>query len=107
MRSDISEPLNLGSDRLISINDLAGLALSFEDKALALNHVPGPLGVRGRNSDNRLIRERLGWEPSIPLEVGLRETYFWIKGEIEQAREIGESVETASQIPKVAEMVAS
>ena len=65
------------------------------------------VGVRGRNSDNRLIRELLGWEPSIPLETGLRTTYFWIIGEIEAAQESGETVESTSQVPKVAEMVSS
>jgi GDP-D-mannose 3',5'-epimerase len=59
------------------------VACSFEDKKLTVNHIPGPEGVRGRNSDNTLIKEKLGWAPNIPLTVGLRKTYDWIKKQIE------------------------
>jgi len=99
MRGDYPHPLNLGTDYMISINDLARLAMSFESKNLTLNHIPGPLGVRGRSSDNTLIKKVLGWAPSIPLEQGLKENYFWIKSEIEKARAQGETVETRSYLP--------
>ncbi|VAX24662.1 dTDP-glucose 4,6-dehydratase [hydrothermal vent metagenome] len=99
MRGDYPHPLNLGTDYMISINDLAKLAMSFESKNLTLKHVPGPLGVRGRSSDNTLIKKVLGWAPSIPLEQGLKENYFWIKSEIEKARARGETVEARSYLP--------
>jgi len=83
MRSDVTEPLNLGSDVLISMNDLAKLSMSMEGKDLKIVNIDGPQGVRGRNSDNTLIREKLGWAPSVTLEDGLRRTYFWIKKSIE------------------------
>lgn len=83
-KSDYAKPLNIGSDVLISMNDLMRLAMSFEDKNLEIFHIPGPEGVRGRNSDNDLIKQILGWAPSISLEVGLRKTYFWIKSKIEE-----------------------
>lgn len=100
MRSDYSEPLNLGSSRLISINDLAKLAMSFENKKLEVRHIPGPLGVRGRNSDNALIKKTLGWEPEISLETGLKKTYFWIKSQIEKAGASGKKIESTSHLPK-------
>jgi len=100
MRSDYNKPLNLGSNRLISINDLAKMAMSFENKNLKIRHIPGPLGVRGRNSDNTLIKKTLGWEPTIPLETGLKETYFWIKSQIEKAGASGKEIESTSHLPK-------
>jgi nucleoside-diphosphate-sugar epimerase len=72
MRSDYAEPLNLGQDRLISINDLADMVAAAAGVAIEKRHVPGPQGVRGRNSDNSRLREVLGWEPQISLEDGLR-----------------------------------
>lgn len=102
MRSDCPKPLNLGSDRLISINDLARMAMSFDDKFVALTHIPGPLGVRGRNSGNRLIERTLGWSPQISLEEGLLKIYFWIEQQIEEARHRNEIVESSSNVPKVA-----
>jgi len=79
MMSDITEPINIGSDRMISMNDLARLIMAFEGKNLRIRHIPGPEGVRGRNSDNTFVREHLGWEPTTSLEDGLRITYDWIK----------------------------
>lgn len=84
MESGYSEPLNLGTDRLISINDLAEIIIRIAGKRLDVVHVEGPQGVRGRNSDNTRLREVLGWEPSISLEDGLENTYAWIA---EQVRE--------------------
>ena len=80
MLSDHPGPLNLGSDRLIAINDLARLVIEISGKpGIVLEHVEGPQGVRGRNSDNTLLREALGWEPSTPLETGIAHTYRWIE----------------------------
>jgi len=84
MMSDFSQPINIGSEEMISMNDMAKLAMSIEGKNLEINHIPGPEGVRGRNSDNELIRKVLGWEPSIKLADGLARTYKWIQGEIQK-----------------------
>jgi GDP-D-mannose 3',5'-epimerase len=83
MQSDYAEPLNLGTEELISINDLARLVIEISGKEnISLEHVPGPQGVRGRNSDNSRLRAVLGWEPSIMLETGLQETYRWIEKQV-------------------------
>lgn len=83
MTCEDPEPFNLGTDRLISIDDLAQLVASIAGKRIALRHVMDrPQGVRGRNSDNARLREVLGWEPSIPLEKGLAQTYRWIESQI-------------------------
>jgi GDP-D-mannose 3',5'-epimerase len=89
MMSDFIKPLNLGTEEMVSMNEFADIAMSFENKKLPIKHIPGPQGVRGRNSDNTLIREQLGWEPNISIQQGLRETYFWIKGQIEKERAAG------------------
>ena len=82
MQSDYAEPLNLGQDRLISINELADLAAGIAGITIIKRHVPGPQGVRGRNSDNTRLREVLRWEPQVPLEVGLARTYNWILDQV-------------------------
>ncbi|MEJ8567683.1 NAD-dependent epimerase/dehydratase family protein [Elongatibacter sediminis] len=82
MRSAWPGPVNIGSDQMVSINELARLAMRIAGKNLSLEHVPGPLGVRGRNSDNRLIARKLGWAPSQPLEAGLKKTYAWIEQQV-------------------------
>lgn len=79
MRSDYHEPLNLGQDRLISINELADLVANVAGISIVKKHVTGPQGVRGRNSDNSRLRQVLGWEPQISLEEGLARTYPWIE----------------------------
>jgi GDP-D-mannose 3',5'-epimerase len=84
MRSDCQEPLNLGSEELISINGLATLIARIAGKRISLNHIEGPTGVRGRTSDNRLIRERLGWVPTSRLEDELISTYKWIEAQANQ-----------------------
>ena len=84
MRSDHREPLNLGQDRLVSINELADIIAQIAEVEIIKKHVPGPQGVRGRNSDNTRLRSVLGWEPRVSLEEGLARTYAWIK---EQVRE--------------------
>ena len=80
--SDFHGPVNIGSDELISINDFAKLVINMSSKNLDLHHIEGPLGVRGRNSDNRLIKQKLGWSPSRPLAEGVAKTYDWIKNQI-------------------------
>jgi nucleoside-diphosphate-sugar epimerase len=82
MRSDYHEPLNLGQDRLISINGLADLVANVAGVSIVKKHVPGPQGVRGRNSDNSRLRQVLGWEPRISLEEGLARTYTWIEQQV-------------------------
>jgi len=78
MRSDFPGPVNIGSDEMISINGLARLIMAVAERNLFIKHVAGPLGVRGRNSDNRLIEERLGWRPLRSLREGIAKTYPWI-----------------------------
>jgi nucleoside-diphosphate-sugar epimerase len=82
MHSGFPHPLNLGQDRLISINDLARLVARIAGVEIKLKHVPGPMGVRGRNSDNSLLREVLAWEPRVSLEDGLARTYEWIEAQV-------------------------
>lgn len=81
MESDFAGPVNIGSEEMVSINQLAAMAMQIAGKQLTIRHIPGPLGVRGRNSDNRLIAEKLGWRPSRPLVEGLEKTYAWIYGQ--------------------------
>jgi GDP-D-mannose 3',5'-epimerase len=81
-RSDFQGPVNIGSDEMVTINQLANMVMAAAGKDLTLKHVSGPLGVRGRNSDNRLIRDRLGWQPSEPLSSGLDRTFGWIQGQV-------------------------
>jgi GDP-D-mannose 3', 5'-epimerase len=82
MRSDYPEPLNLGQDRMVSINELADLIAAVAGEQIVKKHVDGPQGVRGRNSDNTRLREVLGWEPEISLEEGLARTYTWIERQL-------------------------
>ncbi len=82
LRSDIDFPVNIGSDEMVSINQLAMMVAEIAGKSLTLEHIPGPLGVRGRNSDNRLIQKALGWSPSQPLVKGLEKTYAWIEQQV-------------------------
>jgi len=79
MNSDFLGPVNIGSDEMISINNLAKMIMEIAGKNLQIKHIPGPLGVRGRNSDNTLIKEKLGWAPSKPLREGIEKTYHWIE----------------------------
>jgi nucleoside-diphosphate-sugar epimerase len=88
MDSDFAGPVNIGSEEMVTINQLAEMAMSIARKKLSIRHVEGPLGVRGRKSDNRLIREQLGWEPSRPLREGMEKTYEWISAQVEAARTV-------------------
>lgn len=78
MDSDFMGPVNIGSEEMVTINQLAEMVMEIAGKKLSIKHIPGPLGVRGRNSDNRLIREKLDWAPTQPLKEGLRRTFHWI-----------------------------
>merc|ERR1712224_454780 len=81
MNGEYELPLNLGTEEMVTMNEFAKIAMSFESKTLPIKHIPGPQGVRGRNSDNTLIKAKLGWEPSIAIQIGLKDTYFWIKSQ--------------------------
>ena len=84
MESDCTEPLNIGSDDVISINDFAQMIIDISEKEVVIKNIDVPqLGVRGRNSDNTLIKEKLDWSSTQPLRVGIEKTYKWIKGQIE------------------------
>ena len=82
MRSDFTGPVNIGSAEMVTINHLAEMIMEIACKKLSIKHIPGPLGVRGRNSDNRLIKEKLGWVPSVSLKEGLEKTYPWIEEQV-------------------------
>jgi len=79
LRSNFTGPVNIGSDEMVTINQLVDIVADIAGKKVAKHHIPGPLGVRGRNSDNRLIAEKLGWQPSATLKAGLEPTYAWIE----------------------------
>ena len=79
LRSSFAGPVNIGSEEMVSINQLVDFVADIAGKRIGKKHVPGPQGVRGRNSDNRLIRKKLSWEPSQPLRLGLERTYKWIE----------------------------
>ena len=87
MQSAYAEPLNLGQDRLISINQLADLIAAIAGVRIVKRHTSGPQGVRGRNSDNTRLRQVLGWEPEISLEEGLARTYAWIEDQVRAPRQ--------------------
>jgi GDP-D-mannose 3',5'-epimerase len=76
---DFFGPVNIGSEEMVSINEMAKIVMNIAGKNISIKHIPGPEGVRGRNSDNALIKEKLGWEPDFPLKKGLEKTYHWIK----------------------------
>ena len=102
MRSDWTGPVNIGSEEMVSINQLAQMIMEIAGKSVSLNHIPGPLGVRGRNSDNRLIANKLGWSPSESLMDGLGETYPWILEQVENTVAAQEPMLEEEQLPKVA-----
>ena len=86
MESDFMGPVNIGSDERITINNLALMAAEIAGKKIDIDHVPGPTGVRGRNSENSLIKEKLGWTPGQTLREGLSKTYPWIEERVMEAR---------------------
>jgi nucleoside-diphosphate-sugar epimerase len=82
MDSDFSGPINIGSEEMVTVNKLAEMVMGIAGKKLSINHINGPLGVRGRNSDNTLIKTKLGWVPSAPLINGLKKQYQWIEEQV-------------------------
>lgn len=82
MESDFTGPVNIGSEEMISINGLANMVIQISKKTVAINNIPGPIGVRGRNSDNTLIHEKLNWKPTQPLLDGINKTYAWIQNQV-------------------------
>jgi len=94
MRSDVREPLNIGSDEMVSMIEMGELALEYAGKKdkVKIRHIPGPEGVRGRNSENSLIKEKLGWAPSISLKDGLLRTYKWIDEQVTKEEKSGVDV---------------
>lgn len=88
MESDFTGPVNIGSEEMVTINQLAELVMDVAGKKLSIHHIKGPLGVRGRNSDNKLIFEKLGWRPNRPLREGVQKTYAWVANQVEMARTV-------------------
>jgi nucleoside-diphosphate-sugar epimerase len=86
-RSDFTGPVNIGSDEMVTINQLADMIIKIAVKRVTIRHIPGPQGVRGRNSDNRLIYEKLGWKPTQPLKTGLEITYSWVEEHVRKSRQ--------------------
>jgi len=82
MASDFHGPVNIGSEEMVSINQLAEIIVGISGKKINFKHIAGPQGVRGRNSDNKLIFDTIGWKPSAPLIKGLEKTYFWIEKQL-------------------------
>ena len=84
MKSDFTGPVNIGSEQMVTINQLAEYVMDIAGKKLELVHIPGPQGVRGRNSDNNLIKQKLNWSPTHPLKNGLTQTYNWISEQVKK-----------------------
>lgn len=94
VESDFTGPVNIGSEEMVTINQLAESVMHIAGKKLTIRHIEGPLGVRGRNSDNCLISEKLGWRPSRPLREGLEKTYAWVAAQVEMAK-VGQAASAA------------
>jgi nucleoside-diphosphate-sugar epimerase len=95
MNSDFTGPVNIGSEEMVTINQLASMAIAISEKEVTIKNIEGdefiqkygfkcPLGVKGRNSDNKLYRDKIGWEVSQPLSIGLKKTYTWIKSQVDK-----------------------
>ena len=97
MVSDYKKPLNIGSDEMVSMNEMAEIALGLKGGSLPIKHIPGPEGVRGRNSDNTLIKQVLGWAPATPLREGLKYTYDWISTQVDAYVKAGNTMESLTQ----------
>jgi GDP-D-mannose 3', 5'-epimerase len=93
MDSNWAGPVNIGSEEMLPINQFAKMIIGISGKKLGIRHISGPLGVRGRNSDNNLIREKLGWAPSRSLREGLEKTYAWISRQVEEARALEATID--------------
>ena len=96
MKSSFRGPVNIGSEEMVTINQMASMIMDIAGKKVSLKHVTGPLGVRGRNSDNKLIRTELGWEPTQKLTDGLAKTYSWIEAQVKNASGADKGVLTAA-----------
>jgi GDP-D-mannose 3', 5'-epimerase len=88
MQSSFHGPVNIGSEEMVTINQMASMIMEIAGKQVSIKHIPGPTGVRGRNSDNRLLRAKLGWEPSQTLKEGLAKTYPWIAAQVQASAKI-------------------
>jgi GDP-D-mannose 3', 5'-epimerase len=88
MDSECLQPLNIGSEEMVSINRLAEITMKIANKNLKIRNIPGPLGVKGRNSDNKLIMKKIGWSPNYDLSRGIEKTYRWILNQVEKAKEV-------------------
>ena len=86
VESDFTGPVNIGSEEMVTINQLALMAAEIQGKKITIKHIPGPLGVRGRNSDNKLIQEKLGWQPNYPLRKGMEITVKWIEEKVKERK---------------------
>jgi GDP-D-mannose 3', 5'-epimerase len=86
MDSKFEGPVNIGSEEMVSINQLAEIVMEISGKKVKIRHIPGPLGVRGRKSDNKLIKKKLGWAPKKPLKEGLAKTYEWINEQVKKSK---------------------
>jgi GDP-D-mannose 3', 5'-epimerase len=89
MRSDYNQPLNIGQDRMVTINGLADMTAKIANTKITKKHIKGPQGVRGRNSDNSRLKKVLNWEPKISLEEGMAKTYRWIEKQVKQNKKYG------------------
>ena len=87
MESDFPGPVNIGSEEMVTINQLADIAAKVAGKTIVKKHIDGPLGVRGRNSNNDLVREKLGWDYTMTLEEGMAKTYAWVEEQVKQSEE--------------------
>jgi nucleoside-diphosphate-sugar epimerase len=101
MRQDWAGPVNIGSEEMVSINRLAAIAAEIAGKTITPRHIPGPLGVRGRNSNNKLISEKLGWRPSQPLASGIAKTYAWIDQQVQKSQRPKEAPKPAIRQPEI------
>jgi nucleoside-diphosphate-sugar epimerase len=106
MRSDYHQPLNLGQDRMVTINQLVDIVAGIAGIEVVKKHVSGPQGVRGRNSDNTQLRRVLNWEPEISLEDGLKRTYDWIEEQVRKKYDSSKGSKAGEELPKVSEVSA-
>jgi nucleoside-diphosphate-sugar epimerase len=100
MNSNFAGPVNIGSQEMVTINRLAEMVSAIAGKKLTVKHIEGPMGVRGRNSDNDMIRDKLGWAPSQPLTEGLEKTYKWISAQVAKSDSSNSSSEASLQAAK-------
>jgi nucleoside-diphosphate-sugar epimerase len=88
MRSNFPGPVNIGSEEMVTINQLADVIMDVAGKYVEKRHISGPMGVRGRNSDNRLIKKNLDWAPTLPLANGIEQTFVWIEAQVRSNRRV-------------------